>query len=169
MEIFGIIDRLESLATTGKRIPLGKKALIDPDSLLELVDQLRVAVPQDVAEAKEVLRKREELLNQSLGEARRLRASAETEYRSRVDDHELVNEAKKHADRVVQEAQQKAQRILDMADADASNRRTESSRYAQESLYKLEQEVANMLTTIRNGIDVLESRIGASVGEPLSR
>ena len=63
-----------------------------------------------------MLRKREELLNQSLGEARRIRASAENEYRSRVEESELVKEAQKQAAIIVEEAQQKAQRILDLTD-----------------------------------------------------
>ncbi len=164
MELLGIIDKLESLATAGKKLPLGKKALIDPDKLLELVDQLRVAVPQDMAQAQEILKKRDDLLNQTLGEARRIRSSAETEFRSRLDSNEVQKEAQKQAERIVTEAQQKAQRILDMADTDSSSRRAESDRYAQEVLYKLEQEVANSLSTVRNGIEVLESHLRAAAG-----
>ena len=143
---------------------MSKKALVDPDKLLELVDQLRVTVPQDVAESEEILRKREELLNQSLGEARRIRASAETEYRSRVDENELVKEAQKQAEKIVEEAQQKAQRILDIADSDSETSRSSADKYSQEVLYKLEEEVANLLTTVRNGIEVLESRQSAVTG-----
>ena len=134
---------------------------VDAEKLLELVDQLRVAVPQDVSEAEEVLRKREELLNQSLGEARRIRASAEDEFRSRIDDNELIQEAKKQSEKLVEEAQGKAQRILDTADSDSDTRRTSADQYSQEVLYKLEQEVAGLLGTVRNGIEVLESRHGA--------
>ena len=159
MEISGIIDRLEALASGGQKLPIGKRALIDPDKLLELVDQLRVAVPRDTVEAQGILKKREELLNQSLGEARRIRSSAETEFRSRLDDHEMLKEAKKRGDQIVEEAQQKAQRILDMVDTDSTNRRAEADRYAQETLYKLEQQVANTLSTVRNGIEVIESHL----------
>ncbi len=134
---------------------------VDAEKLVELVDQLRVAVPQDVSEAEEVLRKREELLNQSLGEARRIRASAESEFRSRVDENELIQEAKKQSEKLVEEAQEKAQRILDTADSDANTRRTSADQYSQEVLYKLEQEVAGLLGTVRNGIEVLESRQSA--------
>ncbi|MEK7777083.1 MAG: hypothetical protein AAB303_00465 [Chloroflexota bacterium] len=164
MEIQGIIDKLETLASEGKKLPIGRRALIDPDKLLELVDQLRVAVPQDIVESQGILKKREELLNQSLGEARRIRSSAETEFRSRLDDHEMLKEAKKRADQIVEEAQQKAQRILDMVDTDASNRRAEADRYAQETLYKLEQQVANTLSTVRNGIEVIESHLRTTAG-----
>jgi len=142
---------------------MSRKALVDPDVILELVDQLRVAIPQDITEAEEVLRKREALLNHSLEEARRIRASAETEYRSRVDESELVKEAEKQAAQIVEEAQQKAQHILDMADDDAANRRSSADQYAQEVLYQLEQEVTGLLATVRRGIEVLETRHSAAV------
>jgi len=135
---------------------LSKKALVDSDKILGLVDQLRVAVPQDIAEAEEVLRKREDLLNQSLGEARRIRASAETEYRGRLDENELIQEAKKQAAELIEEAQQKAQHILNLTDRDAEGRRVSADQYAQDVLYRLEQEVAGLLTTVRHGISSLE-------------
>ncbi len=137
---------------------MSRKLFVDSETLLELVDQLRVAVPQNVAEAEEVLRKREELLNQSLGEARRIRASAETEFRSRVDDTELLKGAEKEAQKMIQETEQKARRILDMAESEAASRRGSADQYAQEQLYKLEEEVAGLLSTVRNGIEVLEAQ-----------
>ena len=135
---------------------MSKKALVDSDKILGLVDQLRVAVPQDIAEAEEVLRKREDLLNQSLGEARRIRASAETEYRGRLDENELIQEAKKQAAELIEEAEQKAQHILSLTDRDAEGRRVSADQYAQDVLYRLEQEVAGLLTTVRHGISSLE-------------
>jgi regulator of protease activity HflC (stomatin/prohibitin superfamily) len=149
---------LEFIVTGAKRLPMSRKLLMDPDQLMELVDQLRVTVPKDVADADEVLRKRDELLNQSLGEARRIRASAETEFRDRIDENELVHGAEKQAEQLVQEAQQKAQHILDIADNDAASRRSSADEYAQEALYKLEQDVAGILSTVRNGIELLDSR-----------
>lgn len=153
---------MEFIVTGAKSLPMSRKLLIDPDQLMELVDQLRVTVPKDVADADEVLRKRDELLNQSLGEARRIRASAETEFRSRIDETELVQGAKDQAGQIVEEAQQKAQHILDLADKDAASRRSSSDEYAQEALYKLEQDVAGILATVRNGIELLDARQGTA-------
>lgn len=137
---------------------MSKKLAIDSETLLELVDQLRVSIPQDISEADEVLRKREELLNQSLGEAKRIRASAESELRTRIGDAELVKEAEKEAQVIAEEAEGKAQQILDAAETQAATKRTSADRYAQEQLYKLEEEVNRLLSTVRNGIEVLEAQ-----------
>ena len=137
---------------------MSKKLAIDSEALVELVDQLRVSIPQDISEADEVLRKREELLNQSLGEAKRIRASAESELRSRIGETELVKEAEKEAQSIAEEAEGKAQQILDAAETQAATKRTSADRYAQEQLYKLEEEVNRRLSTVRNGIEVLEAQ-----------
>ena len=137
---------------------MSKKLAIDSEALVELVDQLRVSIPQDISEADEVLRKREELLNQSLGEAKRIRASAESELRSRIGETELVKEAEKEAQSIEEEAEGKAQQILDAAETQAATKRTSADRYAQEQLYKLEEEVNSLLSTVRNGIEVLEAQ-----------
>ncbi len=137
---------------------MSKKLFVDSETLMEIVDQLRVAVPQGIAEADEVIRKREDLLNQSLGEARRIRASAENEFRSRMDDTELVKEAQKEALKIRQEAEIKAQRMLEMAESEAASRRDSADQYAQEQLHRLEEKVASLLSTVRNGIGVLEAQ-----------
>ena len=137
---------------------MSKKLIVDSETILEIVDQLRVAVPQNIAEADEVIRKREDLLNQSLGEARRIRASAENEFRSRMDDTELVKEAQKEAHKIRQEAEMKAQRMLEMAESEAASRRNSADQYAQEQLHRLEEKVAGLLSTVRNGIGVLEAQ-----------
>ena len=137
---------------------MSRKLFIDSETLMELVDQLRVAVPQGIAEADEVIRKREDLLNQSLGEARRIRASAENEFRSRMDDTELLKEAQKEAHKIRQEAEMKAQRMLEMAESEAASRRDSADQYAQDQLHRLEEKVASLLSTVRNGIGVLEAQ-----------
>lgn len=158
MELLEAIDKIEELAISGKKFPMSRKALVDPDELLRLVDQLRVAVPEDLSRAQEVLRKREDLLNQGLDEARKIRASAENEFRTKLDENSLVKESEKHAEDIIAQANEKAQRIIDAAHMESDKRRVAADQYSQEVLYQLEQDVAGVLTTIRHGIEVLDSR-----------
>ena len=158
IEILALIDKLEEIANLGTRLPGSRKRLVNPESLSELVDQMRVTVPRDIKEAEEVLLRREDLLGQSLVEAKRIRATAESEFRSRLEENELVKEANAKAEKIMEEAQQKAQRILDIADSDATGRRSSSDQYAQDALYQLEQQIAGLLSTVRRGIDVLDAQ-----------
>jgi len=162
-DIVNIVDQIEELATSGKKVPMSKKTLVDPDQLLKLVEQLRQSIPDDFSRAQEVLRKRDDLLNKGLDEARRIRASAESELRSRLEETSIAKEAQKHAEQTVAEAQTKAKRILEAAELEAKKRREAADQYSQEVLYQLEQDVAGVLTTIRHGIEVLDARQGAKI------
>lgn len=137
---------------------------MDPDKLSALVDQMRVTVPREIKEAEELLERREDLLGQSLVEARRIRASAESEFRSRVDESELVKKSQEEVAKILEAAQQNAQRVLAVADADAKTRRASADQYAQDVLYQLEQQIANILSTVRHGIDALDVEQKAATG-----
>ena len=152
------------MGASATKVPGARRRLVNLEKLEELVDQMRVAVPKDIIEAEEVLQRREDILSQALVEARRIRATAESDYRSRIDESELVKQAEEQAAKTVEEAQQKAQRVLDMADADAKTRRASSDQYAQDVLYQLEQQIANILSTVRRGIDTLDVEQKAATG-----
>ena len=97
-------------------------------------------------------------MNQGLDEARKIRASAENEFRTKLDENSLVKESEKHAEDIIAQANEKAQRIIDAAHMESDKRRVAADQYSQEVLYQLEQDVAGVLTTIRHGIEVLDSR-----------
>ena len=149
---------MEDVSASATKVPGARRRLVSLEKLEELVDQMRVAVPKDIMEAEEVLQRRDDILSQSLVEARRIRATAESEYRSRIDESELVKKAEEEGARVVEEAQQKAQRILDETDTQASALRAGADQYAQATLQKLEEELTQVINTIRNGIQVMDAQ-----------
>jgi hypothetical protein len=100
---------------------------------------------------------RENLINQALLEARRIRSASEDEARSRVKESEVTKEAKIKSEEIIEEAQRKAQRVLDEVDNQVNSRRAEADQYAQATLLKLEEELSQALTTIRHGIEVTET------------
>ena len=60
MDLLHLIDRLEEQIGEARRLPIGTGSVIDRRRLLDLVDQLRAAVPQQVREAHGVLEKRDQ-------------------------------------------------------------------------------------------------------------
>src|SRR5438132_1029491 len=53
-DIIFLVERLESLVATGKKLPLTNNVVLDQASVLELIDQLRVAVPDEVRQARRI-------------------------------------------------------------------------------------------------------------------
>jgi vacuolar-type H+-ATPase subunit H len=137
-------------------MPLTKKNLIDSPSALMLIDQLRMAVPEDVSRATEVLARKDDILNQSLDEARKIRSSAETEYRNKIDDSELTKEAEKEGERIIQEAQQKVQHIIEAADKRATQMLKDADSYSFQILSELETNLQSVMITVQNGLGTLK-------------
>ena len=157
MEISSLIEKLEEVISSGTGVPATGRVLIEREKLTELVKQIRIAIPADIQEAHDLLQMRENVINQALLDAKRIRSTAEEEARARVAESEITKDARKQSEEIIEQAQRKAQRILDETDTQANARRAGASQYAQAPLQKLEQELAQVIDTIRNGIEVMDA------------
>ena len=156
MKMSNLMDRLEALVSSGKGVPATGKVLIDREKLAELISQINASLPADLQEAQDFLQMRENLINQALLEARRIRSSSEEEARARVTESEIAGEANKLSEEIIGEAQRRAQRILDEAAVQVNLRRAEADEYAQITLRQLEEDLNRLLSTVRHGIDSIE-------------
>jgi vacuolar-type H+-ATPase subunit H len=155
MDILEHIDKLESMTSQAKRVPITGRAMIDAERLEGLIDQMRLAVPRNVQEAQEVLDRREQIINQTMLDARRIRAVAETDARGLVDESELVKLAKKRGDEIVAEAQERAARLLQAVEVQVRKKQAGADQFAQDSLVQLEEQVLNVLNVIHAGQRIL--------------
>jgi cell division septum initiation protein DivIVA len=158
IDIINIIDRLETLIDTSKAVPVSGNILIDKKKAMELVDQMRLAIPQEVRSAEEVLSQKDHIINQAQVDARRAKSQAEDEFRQRLETSELVALAESRAEGTVKEAEQRAKRLLEQSEAEAHSRRTEADAYALRSLRALEKELSTLTGSVRKGIEVLASQ-----------
>lgn len=155
MEILELIDKLEAIAGTAKKVPMTGRTMIDAEKLLGLIDQMRLAVPKNVQEAQEVLDRREQVLEQTKLDARRIKVAAENESRALVDESELTKSAKTKADALIREAEEKRDKIIAAIEAEVRQRSAGADQYAADVLKKLEQQVGVVLSTIQNGISAV--------------
>src|SRR5437763_8038506 len=72
LDIIFLVERLESLIANGKPLPLTKNAIIDRDAALNLIDELRVAVPEEVRAAKRINQEGERIIDKAQEEAERI-------------------------------------------------------------------------------------------------
>ena len=142
---------MEILINNSKVMPITGKLMVDRETLIELVDQLRLGVPQELKAAEEVLSQKEQIMNLAMADARRAKAKAEDEFSQQLTQ----SEQQRRAEEMLEEAQNRASRILQMAEAEAQNRRTEADAYALRTLRSLEREVNGISGSVRKGIDML--------------
>ena len=136
---------------------------MDRTKALELVDQLRLAVPKEIRAAEEVLAQKDHILNLAQTDARRTKAQADDDYRERLDKHELAAQAEQRATTILRDAEERARRMVDQAETYSSSCRSDADAYALRSLRTLEQELGSITSVVRRGIDVLSGPATATL------
>ena len=141
MDILHLVDRLEELFNESRLIPLTHNVIVDEDRMLEIIDQMRISIPEEVKKAQQVLAQRDRVLAQSQEEANRTIALAKKK------GDEFVSR-----DAIVEAAQSRAEQIIDQARADAEAVRRDADDYIIETLGSLEAELTRLINQARNGI-----------------
>lgn len=141
MDIQHLVDRLEDLIDEGRHVPLSKFTLIDEERALEIIDQMRISVPEQIEKASRLINQRDRLLAQANEEANRILQLA----RERSD--EMVER-----DAIVQKARTQAQNIIEEARREAEAIRAEADAYALKVLKALEEKLQYHLTSAQVSI-----------------
>ena len=118
---------------------------MDEDRFLEIIDQMRISIPEEVKKSQQVIAQRDRLMAQAQEEANRTVGLAKSK------SEEIVTR-----DAIVQAAQARSEQILAQARADAENLRREADDYILEALGALEAELTRLLGQARNGISKLQ-------------
>lgn len=144
MDILHLIDRLEELFNESRAIPFTHNVIVDEEKMLDLIDQMRVAIPDEVKKAQKIIAERDRILAQAQEEANRTLALA------REKGEQLIER-----DAIVQSAQARAEQMVAQIVADAEQTRRDADNYVIETLTKLELELERYLNQVRNGIMAL--------------
>jgi len=94
LDVLHLIDRLEELVAEARRMPIGQGVVVDRRRILELVDQMRSAVPWEVKQAQEIVAEKEALLEEARREGEGIVARAEMDAQAKLDDTEIVKVAR---------------------------------------------------------------------------
>jgi len=160
MDILQLIDRLEELFNDAKAVPFTHNVVIDEDRMLEIIDQMRIVIPDEVKKAQQIMGQRDRFLAQAQEEADRTIALA----REKAEQMAMK-------DSIVVEAQRRAEQILNQARSDAEATRRDADDYIIETLRNLQDQVEKTLNQIQNGIHAVQDeqmRKSISTSPPVS-
>ena len=177
MDLLHLVDRLEELIASAQRMPIGSRAIVDRRRLLDVIDQMRVAIPTEVREARELVERREAFRRDAEEEARLLVAQAEERAARLIDDHQLTRAARLRADELAQDAELQLEGRIGEANADIERRLDESRRlaeqqmaaadqYARELLSRLERQLEAFQRSVHSGLEQLEQPVGGEAPTP---
>ena len=147
MDILALVDRLEELFNNSRPIPLTHNVIVDEDKFLDLVDQMRITIPEEVKKAQKLFSEKERILAQAQEESARITAKAREKAEQLIAENLIAQEAKRRAKQIIEQARMEAEGI-----------KADSDQYALDSLSDFELKAEQLLNQIRNGILVLENK-----------
>jgi hypothetical protein len=150
IDIIFLVERLESIVANGKKLPLTSNVVVDQVAALDLIDQLRVAVPEEVRAAKRINSEGERIIEKAQQEAERIIATAQEQAAFLIDERGLT-----------QQAEDESRQIVAAAQADGDEVRRGADEYAASVLIGLEGDVVRTLQSIKKGIALLDERRAA--------
>lgn len=178
MDILHLIDRLEEVVGDARKLPVGGGVVISRQRLTDLIDRMRVAVPKEVYDSRDLLEKQDEVLRAAHEDAEMLLTEARSQIEERLKDDGLIKEAEARSTTIVSEAEARAAELvlsaetqsrerLDEAENTSRDQMHEADVYALQTLHGLEEELDRFLTTVQRGIETLEQRSAERPGTQL--
>ncbi|KAA1299587.1 MAG: hypothetical protein EGP11_00795 [SAR202 cluster bacterium] len=151
------------MVETSKSVPVSGSILVDRKKVMELVDQLRLTIPEEIRTAEDVLSQKDQILNTAANDARRTKSMAEDELRDRLNNNEVVTQAETRAAETIRDAEERITRMLEQSEAEAISRKTEADAYALRSLRTMEIELGKLAGSVRKGIEVLAEQASSNL------
>jgi cell division septum initiation protein DivIVA len=147
MDILHLVDRLEELFNKSRPLPFTHNVIVDEDRMLDIIDQMRISIPEEVKKAQQIFAQRDRVLAQAQEEAGRKLSIAQEKADQLVEKDMVVTDAQKRANTIIEQARNEADDIRAGAD-----------QYAMEKLIELERSVQVLFNQIRNGMRVLDEK-----------
>lgn len=144
MDIQHLVDRLEDLIDEGRHLFGTKYTMIDEERALEIIDQMRISIPEEIEKSRRILQQRERILSEAHEESARI-----------VQQHRLKAEQMIDHDATVQAASARANEVIEQARREAARITAEADQYVLDMLKRLERQLVRDLTEVRNGISVM--------------
>ena len=147
-ELEARLDELELALAEARPMPLSASVLVSREALTQLVSEIRELLPNELRQARWVLRERESLLNDAEQTAQRMIADAEQECLRLTGETEVVRAAEREAKRVTRDAQEQSRAM-----------RLEAEDYIDAQLARFELVLQKTLKTVEAGRDRLRTDI----------
>lgn len=149
MDVLVLIDKLDDVIHNARTVPLTDSVMIDREEIYDLLDQMRATVPEEIKQARWIVKERQEMLLEAKQEAEHIIAEAQEKAARLASQEDVVRLAEKQAKEIVEDAREREREI-----------RLGAEDYADEVLGNLEVNLEKFLAAVRRGRERLQGRPG---------
>jgi hypothetical protein len=150
------IDELIEIVEGARAMPMSASCVINRAQVLDLLDDLKRGLPEEMDRARQVLADRESVLEEGRREAERMMERGRSERDSIIDNTDVSREARSAAERILAQARREAEQT-----------RLEADDYVDQKLANFEVVLTKTLQAVGRGRDKM--RGSSSPMEELGR
>jgi len=162
MKVLDLLEEIEEICDTSSGVPLTNKIMVDKAELLEIVNDIRKALPDEIQQAQFIKDERERILGDAKEEYETIIRDAEQRAEMLVDQNEITTRAK-----------QRAREIQDSAAAGAKHLKMSTYDYIDKVLYEFQEKMeylngqyfGDMFTNLQNTFEGVNDRLSENRNE----
>ena len=156
MSVSTILDEIENLVVDAKRMPLTNSIFISESDLVRLLDNLRQELPNELANAQEIMDSRDELLNEARVQGEEIISRAKETAEQMTDESKIVHESQEKAQLIMEQTKAQAKELYENSYQQARQLRLNANNYANQVFDHLILNVGNALEVLKQARDELQ-------------
>ena len=139
MEIFTLLESLEEILESGSKVPFSSKVMVDIDELRDILEDIRLKLPDELKQAKWVKEERQRIIEDAQKEADNIIQNAESKIVTMIDDSVITKKALAQKEDIIENANKVSKEIC-----------TGTHEYANAILEKVEEVLKETLQVVEN-------------------
>ena len=147
MDVLVLIDKLDDLVHNAKPVPLTDQVRVDKEEIYDILDQMRATIPEEIKQARWIVKERQEMLAEAKREAERIIKEGRDRQEQLISQEEVTRQAEREAEDIIGDAQAREREI-----------RLGAEDYADEILGTLEVNLSKFIGAVQRGRDRLAGR-----------
>jgi len=147
VDVLVLIDKLDEIVNNARPMPMTDKVMIDREEIYDILDQMRTTVPEEIKQARWIVKERQEMLSEAKTEADRIIKEANDQAERLVSEEEVVKMAERNAAQIMEDARAREREI-----------RLGAEDYADGVLETLETNLEKFLAAVRRGRQRLQGK-----------
>ncbi len=147
MDVLVLIDKLDDIIHNARSVPLTDSVMIDREEMYDILDQMRSTIPEEIKQARWIVKERQEMLAEAKQEAERMLTEAQERADRLASETEVVRLAERNAQQTMEDARERERET-----------RLGAEDYADEVLGNLELNLDKFIGAVRRGRERLQGR-----------
>ena len=139
MEFFTLLESLEEILESGSKVPFSSKVMVDIDELRDILEDIRLKLPDELKQAKWVKEERQRIIEDAQKEADNIIKNAESKIVTMIDDNVITKKALAQKEEIIENANKVSKEIC-----------TGTHEYANAILEKVEDVLKETLEVVQN-------------------